>query len=225
MYQIANYDELYRPYNRSGEELRRADFVKLPVKPKGDGLQQLFEYKRGLEVFAIWCLLLEKATAENKPENRGKLLNHKEENASVEEIAKGISLRRKAPLVKYALSVLTTMGWVIQEPPAEQSSGEAEQIPTKLSKTKLSKTKLSKEYSSDFSIFWKKFKGRWNKEKGGYVKVGKWEAFCEFQELTTNEQQKAMAVADRAGGEFCPDACRWLKRKLFDDYRVLGPNQ
>ena len=80
-YRIAKYDELYQPYDKSGRELVHADWVKLPANPKGDGLQELLEHKQGLEVFGIWCLLLEKTTRE-KPENRGKLLNRKEESAT-----------------------------------------------------------------------------------------------------------------------------------------------
>lgn len=144
MCQIANYDELYRPYNKSGGELQHPDFVKLPVKPKGDGLQILLEYKKGLEYFAIWCLLLEKSTTE-KPKNRGKLLNHKEQHATIPEITKSISLKGKEKLVKEAISALTAIGWLIApdelDKGAEQTSALAEQIPLKLSKDKLSKTK------------------------------------------------------------------------------------
>ena len=93
----------------------------------------------------------------------------------------------------------------------------------KLSKEKLSKEKLSKKnYSDSFEIFWKNFKGRWSVDKGTYVKVGKFEAFEEWQKLTPDEQKHATAAADRAGGKYTPDACRWLKRKLFDDFKIKG---
>lgn len=141
MFSIAKYNELYRPYDKSGGELKHPDFVKLPANPKGDGLQKLLEYKRGLEIFGIWCLLLEKTTIE-KPENRGKLLNHKEESATPEEIAKGISLKSKIGLVGYALSVLVAMGWVVTSEPTEQTSGK---VPLKISKDKISKDKLRED--------------------------------------------------------------------------------
>lgn len=112
MFTIADYDKRYRPYDKAGRELVNPSFVKLPINPKGDGLRTLLKYKRGGEVFCIWCLLLEKTTAEKQPDNRGKLLNHKGEPASVAEIAEGISHDRRIPLVKYALSVLASMGWV-----------------------------------------------------------------------------------------------------------------
>jgi len=82
-------------------------------------------------------------------------------------------------------------------------------------------TETETKYSSNFEIFWKKFKGRWNPEKGGsggYVKVGKFEASEEFEKLTEQQQQKAIAVADCVSGKYTPDACRWLKRRMFDDF-------
>ena len=51
LYQIANYDDLYKPTDTKGVELVNATYVKLPVKPKGDGLQSLLSYKNGLKVF------------------------------------------------------------------------------------------------------------------------------------------------------------------------------
>jgi hypothetical protein len=142
MYEIADYDERYRPYDKSGGELKNADWVKLPAKPKGDGLQSLLEYPRGLEIFAIWCLLLEKTTSETKPENRGKLLNHKDQPATISEIAKSISLPTRVKLVENAISALVEIGWV----KSEQTSGEAEQCSSKSSvvKSRVEKGKSSK---------------------------------------------------------------------------------
>jgi hypothetical protein len=139
MYEIAEYDKRYRPFNKSGGELVHADFVKLPVKPRGKGLQRLLKEKRSLEVFAVWCLLLEEAT-DAEPENRGKLLNNRNEPASISEIAEAISLGSKKTLVKYALSLLVSMGWVTASGQAELSGTY-----TPLNKDKLSKGKLSKE--------------------------------------------------------------------------------
>jgi len=151
-WKIANYDELYKPYDKSGRDLKYADWVKLPAKPKGDGLQTLLEYKRGIEVFAVWCLLLEKTTKE-KPENRGKLLNHKGEAASAEEIAKGISLPRKASLVLYSLSVLTTMGWVQNN---EAGDIEGHRVPKSCTKSRVEKSRVEKSsvmYDNDNKCF------------------------------------------------------------------------
>ena len=83
MFSIVDYEARYKPYDKSGGELKNADWVKLPAKPRGEGLAELLKHNRGLQVFAVWCLLLEKTTNE-KPENRGKLLNHKEQPATVE---------------------------------------------------------------------------------------------------------------------------------------------
>lgn len=110
-YEIVEYSERYAPYDKSGRDVVNATWVKLPCKPKGDGLERLLEQKRGLEYFGIWCLLLEKTTLE-KPKNRGKLLNHKGEPASFEEIAKSISLKNKVGLVEKAISALINLGWI-----------------------------------------------------------------------------------------------------------------
>lgn len=74
----------------------------------------------------------------------------------------------------------------------------------------------TKAYTPEFETFWRKFKGRWDGDRG-YVKVGKYEAFYEWEKLTEVEQDKATVVADSVSGKYVPDACRWLKRKLFDD--------
>lgn len=215
MFSIVDYDTRYSPYDKSGGALKNADWVKLPAKPKGEGLGELLEYKRGLEVFGIWCLLLEKTTNE-KPENRGKLLNHKEQPATVEEIAKGISLKSKVKLVEYALNVLVSMGWVIGEITSDQLPAS----PTKSRVEKSRVIKSNRDYSESFEIFWKKFKGRWNPENDNYIKVGKFEAWEEWQKLNAEDQTKATAVANRVSGKFVPDACRWLKKRLFDDFTV-----
>ena len=140
MYSIADYETRYKPINKSGGELVNPDYVKLPGKPKGDGLQTVLESKRGLEVFGIWCLLLEKTTAQ-KPETRGKLLNFKDEPASISELAKSISLKGKEGLVEHAVSLLVSVGWIISDNVAEQSSEEFRKRPSKL-KLNLTKVKV-----------------------------------------------------------------------------------
>lgn len=124
MYSIADYDKRYQPYDKSGGVLKQADWVKLPANPKGDGLQALLEYNRGLEVFSIFILLLEKTTLQ-KPQNRGKFLNFRDEPATVLQIAKGISLKSKVKLVEYALDVLVELNWVIYEPEKTTKTSES----------------------------------------------------------------------------------------------------
>lgn len=75
-------------------------------------------------------------------------------------------------------------------------------------------------YPEDFLAFWKKFKGRWNVEKGFYVKGGKRLACAEWKELSDEDKVQALAVAHRVGDKFTQDACRWLREGKFDDYAV-----
>ena len=74
------------------------------------------------------------------------------------------------------------------------------------------------KYTDDFEKFWKKFKGRWNRDTDIYVKRGKYKAFEEWKRLPLDERRKAWQNADRGTCEFKPDACRWLKNKMFDDF-------
>lgn len=141
MYEIANYDDLYKPTDTKGVELVNATYVKLPVKPKGDGLQSLLSYKNGLKIFGIWCLLLEYTTSKSKG-SRGRLLNHKDEPATVGEIAKSISLSKNKGLVEYALKVLVELGWLkTTESVRSDCEGDAELVPPKSSVIKSNREK------------------------------------------------------------------------------------
>lgn len=90
-------------------------------------------------------------------------------------------------------------------------------------KVKESKGKQSKEYTEEFKYFWKQWKGRWNKEDDTYTKVGKREAFAEWEKLSLDDKRWAAAVADRTKGEYTPDACRWLKHRRFEDFKKPEP--
>jgi len=112
LYSIANYEEHYMPKNTKGEDLKYPRYVKNPVKPRGKGIKALLKKPQGIKVFGVWELLLQAATESTTPEHRGKLLNHKDEPASIEEIAESISLESDQSLVKLSLNTLCEMGWV-----------------------------------------------------------------------------------------------------------------
>jgi len=224
MFSIVEYDERYRPYDKACRELVSPNFVKLPIKPKGDGLQALLRYKRGLEVFGVWGLLLEKATAEKLPENRGKLLNYKGEPASIDEIAKSISLDRKVPFVEYALSVLVEMGWVKNDGECghNEDKTSSERVPN-ITKLKLTK---DKQYSEQFLQFWHDYPARWIKSSNRYVKIGKEVAWVAWQKLTVAERDLAsQAVKCEKTSQFIPDPWRWLRDKKFRDFEAVDEKQ
>lgn len=77
-----------------------------------------------------------------------------------------------------------------------------------------------KRYSEEFEAFWRKFTGRWSVDKDKYVKVGKFVAWQEWKKLNRAEQFKATVVADKVSGKYTPDANRWLKKKMFDDFKI-----
>ncbi len=151
MYEVADYKKLYNPTNSSGGELLHAKYVKMPVKPRGKGLRALLKNPKGLEIFAIWSLLLEAATETTSPDLRGQLLNHKDEPASIEEIAESISLDRQKGKVKNALSILVEMGWMKYTPNTDSIQNDSvtdpDAPPPKISEDKGSEDnlKLSEE--------------------------------------------------------------------------------
>ena len=114
MYKIANYEELYMPTDSRNRELVNATYVKVPAKPKGNGLERLLNFKDGDRVFAVWILLLESTTTQKKG-TRGTLCNHKDDPATLKEVAAGILMHKKIKFVEYAIGVLVELGWVIDD--------------------------------------------------------------------------------------------------------------
>lgn len=125
MYVIARYFELYNPTNSSGGKLKNATYVKYPVKPRGKGLRALLKKKDGAAILGIWGLLLQAATETTKPDLRGRLLNHKDEAASVEEIADSISFENQIERVRNALKELINLGWVEDVTETEEEQNES----------------------------------------------------------------------------------------------------
>ena len=79
------------------------------------------------------------------------------------------------------------------------------------------------KYPADFNEFWKAWPGRWQAENNKCVKVGKYEAWLEWKGLDKEEQTEILAIAKSGriksrGTQYLPDACRWLKKRRFDDF-------
>lgn len=77
-------------------------------------------------------------------------------------------------------------------------------------------------YSEDFQSFWLKWPGRW-RDGNTPKKVGKAEAYDIWKLMDTEDRQDAInAVVSgkvkKAGTQFLPDCCRWLRRRLWEDY-------
>lgn len=78
---------------------------------------------------------------------------------------------------------------------------------------------MKNRYTDEFMAFWLKYPGRWNESSGAYIKQGKYEAAKEWDNLNKTEKVQAMfAVTKICKGKYILDACRWLKRKMFDDF-------
>ncbi len=144
MYKVANYEEFYMPTDSKNRELVNANYVKVPAKPKGNGLEELLRRKDGLKVFAIWILLLESTTAQKKG-TRGILNNHKDEPASIKEIAKGVLLSKQVKFVKYAIGVLVDLRWIIDDGVRSESVQGTLFVPPKSSEEESNKEKSKVE--------------------------------------------------------------------------------
>ncbi len=90
-------------------------------------------------------------------------------------------------------------------------------------KIRLDKIRLE-EYGAQFIQFWIDYPKRWIKSSNRYVKIGKHDAWLEWQRLTAQERElSAAAVKREKQGEFVPDAHRWLKHKRFNDFSEPTP--
>ena len=85
------------------------------------------------------------------------------------------------------------------------------------------KNDKKKNIADLFDIFWTKFKGRWNVDKGRYNKGSKHDAQIVWKTLTVAERQLAVSAAPKSGGKFTQDACRWLKSKRWEDDEASKP--
>jgi hypothetical protein len=234
MYQIKNYAELYMPTNSKGGDLINAKYVKLPVNPRGKGLRFLLKrYKDGIEIFGIWALLLEAATETTKPELRGKLLNHRDEPASIQEISESISMEGHEKKVENAISALIEVGWIEYVQDTESVRTEygqsTDKVPPKISKDKISK---DNEYR-DCEIFEKArelFKGTKRgivTEFNNYKKHHDWKEVLPLLEPAIKKEiahKKALKEANK----FCPqwaDFQTWINQRRweqeFDEQKQL----
>ncbi len=99
-----------------------------------------------------------------------------------------------------------------------------------LSKVKVSqsKIKLSKDnYSALFKDFWKDYPTRWIQESNKNVKVGKSDAWEQWQKLSPEQHifiLKILPVYKRQiDSKIVPDAWRWLRNGRYNDYEIPAP--
>ncbi len=82
---------------------------------------------------------------------------------------------------------------------------------------------LKTDYPLDFEAFWIKFIGRWDDNKGGYVKGSKAKALVEWKKLDISQRQMAVLSATSGSGEkYTLDGCRWLKWKGWEDIVIAS---
>lgn len=154
-------------------------------------VQELNEIDR----YRFWSLIIFEVYLEGKP------------LALTEQNLKLMGWNAKKRHISLTLQMLHTL--------VEVRNNEPE---TSVPQSRVEKSRVEKKYTLEFEEFWKKWKGRWNKEKDVYIKVRKRQAFGEWEKLSIEEQRKAWRAADKVSGEYTPDANRWLRESMFDDY-------
>ena len=242
---IQIYDWIRYEVNSKGqpakddEDLRAGALTYIRLKNHGHatnrGLQKLQRLAKGktMEVVGIFTQFLQLA-ANNKAENRGVLREQRDGRpATIAELAEILPATVKQ--ITFAVECLSNpaVSWILADKEGfPENSGDsrksADALLTQRNTTQHKSSQhnapeKSEKYSSEFEIFWKKFRGRFDPDHGdygGYKKVGKFAAWEEWQKLNAEDQAKATAVADKVSGKYVPDAERWLKRRLFDDFRV-----
>ena len=221
MYEIVDYDILYKPTDSKGRDLVHATYVKMPVKPRGKGIKALLKHKNGIEIFGIWSLLLEAATDE-KPENRGKFLNHREEPATIEEIAESISLDGQEKKVEAALSALVAMNWIqsvqgTEEVRTKYGQGTEEVLP----KCSVVKSSVEKCIYAHFEKFFDLYPRKIGKKKAqeAWAKLNPDEELVE-KILAAVAVQKKQPAWLKDDGQFIPHPTTWLNQGRWDD--VVG---
>ena len=78
------------------------------------------------------------------------------------------------------------------------------------------------KYSEDFQVFWRSWPGRW-RDGNSPKKVGKAEAYEIWLTMDAEDRQDAISVVvsgkvKNAGTQYLPDALRWLRRRLWEDF-------
>jgi len=78
------------------------------------------------------------------------------------------------------------------------------------------------KYSQGFETFWRSWPGRW-RDGNSPKKVGKAETYEFWLTMDAEDRQDAVSVVGSgkvksAGTQYLPDALRWLRRRLWEDF-------
>jgi len=174
---------------KNGEELRAGplSYVRLKVygHRQGAGYRrlQLVAGNRLMEVFGIFCKLLEISGNQTR-ERRGKLLNEKDEPATIDDIA--FILGISAEQVKFAIDKLCEVGWIIS--PNPEISGKSGTL-LELNSTKLNSTQLKEPAKTETS-------GNFRKETKSHTSTSADRIISAWQKLPLPPEKKSIGGAD-----------------------------
>ena len=79
------------------------------------------------------------------------------------------------------------------------------------------------KYSDEFQQFWKAWPGRYNSDSQQTIKVGKYQAYAEWQRLSADDKETVMQLVKSGrlksrGTKYLPDAYRWLNKRRWEDF-------
>jgi len=118
-YRIKDWDKHFE--NNRTKELRRLDWVPIPIKQDGDGYTELLSHRHGAAHFGVWIALVEIAA---KCSPRGSLLR----SGGIEHTPSTLARISRMPsrVILTAIERLVSIGWLECYDPSEESYEESE---------------------------------------------------------------------------------------------------
>ena len=247
VYQIANWNELYE--NNRTRELKRLEWVPVPIKHDGDGYTELVEHPDGAAHFGCWVAILQIAA---KCDPRGTLLRDGAKPHDVDSICRITRLPR--PMLKAALDRLIGIGWVVANSIADQvvttipqegariPQGGADKrlwngmegngregntpLPPKGDAT-AKKPKTPNAPSEAFAAFWTRYPSQRKADKSGAWKKWQDKKLDAIAEEVMAGLSRWLASEDwrRQGGQYIPGPVPWLNQEKWLAYPTPAPDE
>ena len=109
VYEITNWNQHFEKAQTRSKPVAKHSWVAMPNKHEGLGFKKVMRDERGLEVFAVWILLVQIAS---KAPIRGRLADEDGEPYSFDDLALYACCKTEA--IEYAIPLLVSLKWVSQ---------------------------------------------------------------------------------------------------------------
>jgi hypothetical protein len=107
IYEITNWNQHFEKAQTRSKPVAKHSWVAMPNKHEGLGFKKIMRDDRGLEIFAVWVLMVQIAS---KAKPRGRLADEDGEPYSFDDIALKSCCKTEA--VEYAIPFLIALKWV-----------------------------------------------------------------------------------------------------------------